>query len=59
MNINETIAMAELLEKLIRRSDYLDRLQILETINDIAKDLRTQADAVESEFIAEFERRAA
>jgi hypothetical protein len=59
MNINETIAMAELLEKLIRRSDYLDRLQILETINDIAKDLRTQADAVESEFMAEFERRAA
>jgi len=50
MSVNDAVALAARLESLVRRADMFgkDRLSILEEVNDIACDLRSYADRLDS-----------
>lgn len=57
MNVNDLIALAERLESLRRRSDTFgkDKADILEELDYIAQDLRSQADSIADDIAAQAE----
>jgi len=57
MNINDLIALAERLESLRRRSVTFgkDKADILEELDYIARDLRSQADSIADDIAAQAE----